>query len=560
MSRSLIEKAQKLLTRETGAIIKPHGGRIRFALAFPGTYRVGMSSLGLQIIYGILNGLQGVVCERAFLPDAQDSKELERSRTRLFSVESQTPLDDFDVIAFSVSFELDYTNIVRILDLAGIPALSSERDQSYPLIIAGGPCPTFNPEPLADIIDAFAIGDGEEIATDIARAIEDSTGEDREALLARLAAIPGVYVPRFYTPIYAEDGTITGVTVTPPAPERVTRRITRDLDSQPNRTVVLSPDAEFSDMTLVEAMRGCMRQCRFCAAGYIGLPPRPRKISDLPHDARVGLVGSAVFDHPEALAICQGLSDDDREFSVSSIRIESLSSELAAMMIRAGQRTFTIAPEAGTERLRRIINKSTTDDEVLEAARIAIDAGAARLKLYFMVGLPGELDEDIEAIPALARSIASRHPGVRILLSVSCYVPKPATPFQWCGMADTKALSAKLARVKKLLSGERKIEFSSESAREAHIQGWLARGDRRLGEVIVKAARGESSYARAAQELDIDTSFFANRTRREDETLPWDHIDLGVNREYLRKEFTRALDGALTVPCRVGSCARCGVC
>lgn len=560
MSRLLIDKAKKLLEREVGTVYSTLEGKLKFALAFPGPYRLGMSALGFQIIYGILNSMPGVACERVFLPEPADQHEFKRSRTRLFSLESQAPLVDFDVLAFSISYELDYANIVSILELAGLPIFTSERNESHPLIIAGGPCATFNPEPLAEIVDSFVIGDGEEVISDIVRVLEDSGGLDRDDLLAQLAGITGVYVPRFYTPNYNPDGTIAGMDVRQPAPEKVTKRIVYDLRRYPNQAIILTPEAEFSGMLLAEAMRGCKRHCRFCVSGYSGLPPRPRQIGELPEGARVGLVGSSVFDHPEAQAICESLTSEGREFSISSTRIESLTDDLARMMYEGGQRTMTIAPEAGTERLRRIINKPITDDEVMDAARMASEAGFARLKLYFMVGLPGETSEDIEAIPKLAREIVDRYPSLRLQISASCYVPKPWTPFQWCGMAPEKELSNSLKRIKNAFKNEKRIELSSESPRSAYIQAWLARGDRRLGKIIAAAAAEGSNYAKAASEAGIDTDFYAARPRGEDEILPWDHIDLLVKKDYLWKEYTRALEGQLTTCCNVGSCARCGVC
>lgn len=558
MSRILIDKVKKLLEQETGTVYSSLEGKLRFALAFPGAYRLGMSALGFQIIYGLLNSMPGAACERAFLPEPTDQREFLRSRTRLFSFESQTPLADFDVIAFSISYELDYMNIVKMLELAGLPVFSEDRDESHPVIIAGGPCATFNPEPLAEIIDVFVIGDGEEVIADIVHVLTNSGGLDRDGLLARLAEVVGVYVPKFYTPNYNPDGTISGMDVRPPAPEKVTKRIVSDLHHYPNQSVILTPEAEFSDMLLAEAMRGCKRHCRFCISGYAGLPPRPRAIGKLREGARVGLVGSAVFDHPEAQAICESLTAEGREFSISSTRIESLTDELARMMYTAGQRTMTIAPEAGTKRLRKIINKPTTDDEIMDAARMASEAGFTRLKLYFMVGLPGEADEDIDAIPNMAKEIVKRYPSLKLQISASCYVPKPWTPFQWCGMAPRKDLSNKLKQIKSGLKGARNIELSSESPRAAYIQAWLARGDRRLGKII--AAASGSSYAKAASEAGIDTGFYASRHREKDEILPWDHIDLLVKKDYLWKEYTRALENQLTTCCNVGSCSRCGVC
>jgi len=560
MSRKLIEKTRRLLEREVGTTHAPLEGRLRFGLAFPGPYRLAMSSLGYQIVYGLLNSTPGAACERVFLPDPADAREFRRSRTRLFSFESQTPVAQFDVVAFSVSYELNYAGVAQILELSGLPVLAEDRDGSHPLVLAGGPCATFNPEPLADIVDAFAIGEAEDLVADLVRAMEAARGEDRESLLARLTQVPGVYVPRFYTPSYNADGALAGMTVRPPAPSRVTKRRTRTLESCSNLSTILAPNAEFADMLLVEVVRGCGRQCRFCVSGYAGLPPRPRTVTDLPEGQRIGLVGSAVLDHPDAAAIFRRLTDGGKEFSVSSVRLESLTDDLARMMCRGGQRTLTIAPEAGTETLRRTINKPTTDEEVFEAARMAAEAGFPRLKLYFMVGLPCETDGDGAAIAGVVKEIAAQQPSLRIEVSVSCFVPKPWTAFQWCQMAPERELARRLGRIRQALAGEKRIEFAAESPREAHVQAWLARGDRRLGRAVAAAAQEAVGYAHAAAELGIDTGFYALRERTRDETFPWDHIDLLVTKDYLWSEYMRALEGRVTPGCKVGACTRCGVC
>ncbi len=560
MSRILIDKARRRLERETGTIYTPLDGRLTFALAFPGVYSIGMSALGLQLVYGMINSIPGAACERVFLPEPEDAVEHRRSRTRLFSLESQTDIAQFDVFAFSISYEMDYAAVVQMLELAGLPILSVDRDESHPLVIAGGPCATFNPEPLADIIDVFAIGDAEELIPEMVEALKSFEGDSREELLGSLSQITGLYVPRFYTPDYSADGSLAGLRVASPAPSRVQRRIVRDLSSHNNLALVLTPEAEFANMLLVEAIRGCKRQCRFCVSGFVGLPPRPRSLDGRDTNQRVGLVGSAVFDHPDATEMCARLSMNGVVFSVSSTRIESLTSDLARMMYEAGQRTITIAPEAGTERLRRILNKSTTDDEIFGAAEIAAKAGFKRLKLYFMLGLPGEEPDDVDGIARLAREIVNRHSKLRVQVSASCFVPKPWTPFQWCGMAPVRELSGSLKRLKALLAIERRIEISSESPRSAYVQAWLARGDRRMSETIITAASNRFNYSQAASELGLDTDHYALRLRDQNEVFPWDHIDMHVRKNYLWDEFQRGQRGQLTAECNVGLCTRCGVC
>ncbi|MDO8587960.1 MAG: TIGR03960 family B12-binding radical SAM protein [Armatimonadota bacterium] len=564
----LTERVRKLLAQESGTIYKKRDGRIAFALAFPNTYALGMSSLGFQLVYGMLNAIPDVVCERVFLPESDILRQMLRSRTPLFSLESQTPVSQFDVLGFSISFEMDYINVPRMLQLSGLPLYTSERDESHPLIIAGGPCATFNPEPLAEFIDAFLIGEAEDAIPEIVDALRLVGPISRLDLLRELTKVAGVYVPRFYLHKYGQSGLIEGLEITDGAPERVGRRVTRDLDAHDATSVVLTPNTEFADLALAEAIRGCGRKCRFCAAGYMGLPPRPRTVQT-EGETRIGLVGSAVFDHPGAAAICEAITDAGREFSVSSIRIESLTDELAEMMRRGGQETITLAPEAGTEMMRTAINKPISDDDIADAVRIASSAGFRRARLYFMVGLPMETDEDVAAIGALASRIAAEFPPMTLQLSVSCFVPKPWTPFQWVPMASERELSAKLAVLRKSLAGNRGIRLNAESPRLSVVQGWLARGDRRLAPALLAAVapspyggglgRG-AGYAKGIAEAGLNPDFYARRERDFNEILPWDHIDLGVTKDFLRREYAKALQGKPTPQCAVGTCRLCGVC
>lgn len=559
MSRKLKNKALQFLKQEQGTIFKTGEGRLSVALAFPGVYSLGMSNLGFQIVYGILNSLPDVACERVFLPDTPELAEYRRSKTDLFTLESQKPVRGFDVLAFSLPFEMNALDLLEMLELSGIPILAAERDETHPLVLVGGAYATFNPEPLSDFVDLFLIGEAEEALPELTDILLQSQSGTRHNLLQALTRVQGVYVPQFYDVEYQTDGSISNVTATPPVPERVKRRKVSDLSNYDGVSVILTPNTEFSNMLLIEAIRGCGRQCRFCVSGYSGLPPRPRK-GPPDGDSRVGLVGSAVFDHPEAQAICEKLTADGREFSVSSIRIESLTPELAEMMHRTGQKTMTLAPEAGTERLRNVINKPIGDDQVLQAAGFAANAGIRRLKLYFMIGLPTETEEDIESIARLAQRISEEHINFDIQLSVSCFVPKPWTPFQWCGMADEKQLSSKIRQIRKLLSGHKRIKLSAESPREAAAQAILARGDRRIGRALLTAHQNKIGLVKAAEIAGLDTSFYISRARDENEVFPWDHIDLLVRKSYLREEYCKALQGRTTPACVVGSCARCGVC
>lgn len=540
------------LRSERGAIAKSHGSRLSIALAFPNTYPVAMSTLGFHIVYGELNSDPRIVCERTFLPERPENWT---SRSfRLTSLESDTPLADFDVVAFSIHFEMDYPNVLRILDLAGIPRLASDRTEAAPLIIAGGPCPTFNPEPLADFVDAFFIGDAEGSAAEIAEAL--IAARNRGEALSGLARIRGVYIPSLYQVSYSADGRISAVRSLPPAFERVTRRAALCITETPACSVVRTPHTEFGDSVLVEMMRGCGRLCRFCVAGYVNLPPRPRPVAPVSDAGRIGLVGPSLLDHPDALAICEGLVSTGTELSVSSLRAESLTPDLARLISAAGQKTLTIAPEAGTLRLRKVINKAATDDELLAVSRTVGEAGFSRLKLYFMVGLPTETGGDVVGIANLTARMAAES-GIPVELSISAFVPKPQTPFQWAAMASERHLRARMALLRHEMRKLAGVKAEFESPRSALVQGVLARGDRRLSEYISAAADAGGNWPRLSPEM---AAFYANRERPQDEVFPWDHIDTMVRKDRLLAEYRRALLGQTTAACDVGRCARCGVC
>ena len=575
-SRHLIEKTKRRLAKEVGTVYKTHPGRLRFAVAFPNVYRVGMSNLGFQVVYGLLNGQEGIACERVFLPDAPDMEYLVRSGMPLFTMESQTPVRDFDVLAFSLSYELDYPNVVKMLALSGLAEESGERSTGGegPLVIAGGPAATFNPEPLSPFIDAFVIGEAEEVLPEVLEVLSQPEAGSRMDLLSRLACVEGVYVPCLYQPEYNNDGTIRRIRTAPGVPKKIRRRWVQDLDRHPATTAILTPETEFSNMMLVEVARGCGRQCRFCIAGYAFLPPRTRAESVvldsirvgervLAHGdqlPRIGLIGASLFDHASSLSVCRALLEDNRQFSISSTRADTLDRDLAEILQRAGHETLTMAPEAGTDRLRQTINKAMTEEEILRAAASAWDAGFRRLKLYFMVGLPTETSDDVAGIPALVSEIAGMYRWRRVLASVSCFVPKPWTPFQWMPMEDEKRLAAKIAGIRQALRSVRRAEVGVESAREAVAQGVLARGDRRLRTALLTLGREKISWGAAFRKSGVDPSFYAQRDRRREEMLPWDHVDIGVRKGYLWRESERALKASPAPACVVGSCRRCGVC
>lgn len=581
-SWSLQRKARERLARE---VVLPGAGyqapgSIRACLLYPNTYFVGMSNLGFQTMHRVLNALPGLSCERAFLPDPADLPELTRTQTPLFSLETQSPLAEFDLIGVSVSYEMDYANVLRALLWAGLPPLTRDRDETHPLVIAGGPCLTYNPEPLADFLDACVIGEGEETMAAVAevlRTVSMARGATRAELLTALATVPGVYVPSQHEGGLPPDpgrcpAGRTGGEGANQAPS-VSRRWVRDLDAYPAATFILTPETQFGDMVCVEISRGCGRGCRFCIAGYVTRPPRHRAraaireivAAALPHRRKVGLVGPSISDYPDLPALLDDLAGLGAAVSASSLRADVLLASPTLALAGSGETAITIAPEAGSQRLRHAVNKSLTDEAILAAAENAVAAGIRRVKLYLMLGLPTETDADVEAAAALCRRIADL-PGMRqVQVSINPFVPKPGTPFQWCAMERENVLAARLKRFRSLLKDHKRLQISGESPREAVIQAALSRGDRRLAPVILAVAHG-ANWNAAFRECGIAPADYAPQELPTDAPLPWSTIDLGFEPGFLASELaaTRAAAehsrGGLTAPCRVGPCHRCGVC
>ncbi len=574
MSRQLREKADLLLARERGTVVKRGGAEVSVALAYPNTYRVGMSNLGLHQIYAVLNSRPDTVCERAFLPDEDDIETYERTRTKLFSLETRRPLREFDILAFSVSFEQDYLNILAMLRLAGIPLDKRERTAGDPLLVLGGICSFFNPEPLADLFDLVVVGEGEEAAGELIDAYRANRDKDRRERLLAFSRVPGFYVPEFYEVLYKEDGTIKERrTLEPGAPERIVKRRVKGLDSRPAATVILTPDTEFNDMQLSEVTRGCGRHCRFCMAGYIYLPPRNLGIEAAREQAkradercgRIGLVGAALSDYPAIDELCAAIQGG---VSVSSLRADSVSEALVKRLAASGHKTVAIAPEAASDRLRKVINKGVTEADILRAADMIFAAGIPNLKLYFLVGLPTETAEDIDAVIDLGRKVHEVQLGHartagrigRITLSVNSFVPKPWTPFQWEPMEEAATLTRKLRLLEKAVKAIGNMNVIHDLPKWEHVQALLARGDRRVGALLRAAHANGGDWRAAARETGMDRGFYVTRRRAQDEVLPWDFIDIGVRKDYLRIEHQRALEGKFTPPCSIGSCKACGVC
>lgn len=568
-------KAGELIGAEKGTVIKPRGGRTTVALVYPNTYYVGMSNLGFQTVYGLINARKGALAERVFLPDDALREDFSRAGGRLVSVESQSPVSRFELVAFSVSFENDYINVAEALTLAGLPPLSADRGIGFPLVILGGVCTFFNPEPVADFFDAVIIGEAEEVLPEFLDTYEEYRHLSRDVLLRKLSKLPGVYIPSLYKPAYNDDGTLRDVQVSGGAPERVKRRHVSDLDSHPADSVIVTPNTEFSGMYMVELSRGCGRHCRFCMAGYLYRPPRVRGFESV-RDAiergkrlsrKVGLVGAAVSDYPFIHQLAEEFMGEDMDFSASSLRADSLTPELVRLVSK-GNRTVAIAPEAGSERLRGVVNKNITEEQILGAVGMLIEGGVLNVKLYFMVGLPTEEDADVDAIITLAKRAreamlsASKARGRigMLTLSVNCFIPKPWTPFQWEPMESVDALQAKIRHIKKELKGIPNVSVIHDVPKYAYLQAALSRGDRRISRVIIAASENGGDWQAAFKGDKLDMYFYAGRRRGPDEKFPWDFIDTGIEKQYLQAERERAGRACHTPPCKVGKCKLCGVC
>jgi radical SAM superfamily enzyme YgiQ (UPF0313 family) len=541
MNRKLVDKANYLLSREKGTVVKDAGGKINIALVYPNKYSVGMSSLGFQGIYGYLNSMQDVVCERVFLPDKADLEEYTRTNTRIFSLESKRTLDRFDIIAFSVSFENDYPNVIQILKMAGIPLKSFDRGEFVPLVVMGGVCAFYNPEPMADFIDVSFTGEAEDMLIDFLAVYRCRKG--KAELLSELAGHDGIYVPRYYSIDYDATGRILRRSAKNAAPSVIRKQAIRDISKSYMRSAITTPEIEFSDMYLLEAMRGCPWSCRFCLAGQIYKPVRKKEFSVLKQEIedaltmtrRVGLIGPSLSDYPYAEEILQMEGVD---FSITSLRANIKSARIAALM--KGHKSVSIAPEAGTERLRKVIHKKVTEEDILDTAERILRGNIETLRLYFMIGLPTETHADIEGIIDLAKKVRARSRKGYITLSISTFVPKPFTPFQWHPMAPLKEVKESLTLIKKSLIGEKGVRVFHDVPKYAYMQGLFAMGDRKTGALIERIASGDP-LALKDRSYEDALNFFVFRKKDVSENLPWDFIDADISKEKLWQEYQLAI-------------------
>lgn len=570
------------LAEERGTIRKDWADRLCIALAFPNRYRVGMSNLGFQAVYRALNRFEEIVCERVFYPEPEDVDLIRQNPGHLLSVESQRPLQDFHLIAFSIAYENDYAFVLEMLAFGGIPPRAQDRTAAHPLVTAGGVAVFLNPEPLAPFIDCFFIGEAEELLPDFRKVLQPllREGPARPQLLEALAvSMQGIYVPSLYQVSYRSEGTIESMTPVPWAdvPKRIKYRRADLLRHPPCQTQVVTPNTEFSDTVLLEIGRGCGRGCRFCAAGFVYRPVRfhsARAVLDAtdkrgPAAGRLGLVSAAVSDHPEISALCETLSCRGVSVSFSSLRADSIPPAVVASLRSSGHQAVAIAPEAGSERLRRVINKNLSESQILEAAERLAEGGILHLKLYFMIGLPTETQEDLEAIVHLAKSIkhhvlkmsrGKKRMGT-ITLSVNSFVPKPFTPFQWVPFAGISVLKEKARWIHRGLQKVPNVRVHFDLPKWAYVQALLARGDRRVAGFLEKVALGGASWQQALREIPFNPDFWVLRERGEDEVFPWEFIDNGIERRFLWEEYQSALQESSTPPCRPDEkCVRCGVC
>ncbi len=578
----LKQRQQQWLSEEKGTVLKDWGGKLRVGLAFPNRYSVGMSNLGFQSVYAAFNRHENIVCERFFYPEPEDLALAGENPGHLLSVESQRPVRDFHFLAFSIAYENDYVNVLEMLGMAGLPVRTADRSAEHPLVAAGGVAVFLNPEPLSSFMDFFFIGEAEAILSDYLAFLDQIRNGNlsrSEILESLVAQVGGIYVPSLYEVSYGKDGTLESFQprAGTAAPDRVTYRRADLGTAPPCQTAILTPATEFSDVTLLEIGRGCGRGCRFCAAGFVYRPVRYRKADSLiaavqsmgSGNPRVGLVSAAVSDHPEVSFLCESLINMGRSLSFSSLRADTITPEIASALESSRHRAVAIAPEAGSERLRRVINKNLETDQILLAVQQLTEKGILNLKLYFMIGLPTESTEDLEGIVDMAKLIKhhvlkisrGRKQLGTITLSIHSFVPKPFTPFQWVGFAGNNELRSRARWIQNALRKVPNVRVHFDLPKWAYVQGLLSRGDRRVGDLLEKVALGGIPWSRAFQEFPVNPDFWVMRERGPDELFPWEVIDQGVRRSYLWKEYQLGLRAETSPPCRPQEeCRRCGVC
>lgn len=590
-----VEKPARYVGNEINMVKKnPKDVDVRFAFCFPDVYEVGMSYLGMQILYYFLNRRDDTYCERVYAPWTDMEELMRQNNIPLFGLESQEAINKFDIVAFTLQYEMSYTNIINMLDLAGIPIWSKDRKENDPIICAGGSC-AYNPEPLADIIDFFYIGEGEVLYDDIIQLYKTNkeVGGSREDFLEKLLDFDGIYVPKFYDVKYKDSGEIESFKPNNPKAKSVIKKvIVSDLDKSFYPEKLLVPLIEIvHDRVILETFRGCIRGCRFCQAGMIYRPVREKSVDTLLEQAKtlvkasgheeISLLSLSTNDYTcfETLAdnLLNEFASKGINLSLPSLRIDAFSLELMSKIQSVRKSSVTFAPEAGTQRLRDVINKNLSEEEILNGCKLLFDGGWNRVKLYFMMGLPTETEEDLKAIGQLADKIVNKYfeipkeerkKPITVVLSTSCFVPKPFTPFQWAAQ-DTADMFIQKQKIVKSSITRKQVQYNYHHANLSSLEGVMARGDRRIGKVIYQAWKNGCkfdawndlfSYQKWLEAFDItgiNPAFYANRQRDLDEILPWDHISIGVTKEFLVREYQKALNAVVTPNCRQ-QCSGCG--
>lgn len=589
-----VEKPGRYIGNEINMVKKdPAKVDVRFAFCFPDVYEIGMSNLGLKILYHLLNEREDVYCERAFMPWVDMQQKMQKEGIKLFSLETFTELNRFDIIGFSLSYEMSYTNVLRMLELCGLPLESQKREKGMPIVIAGGPC-TYNPEPLWEFIDVFVIGEGEEVILEIIDLYKKYkfSSMTKEEFLFECASIQGCYVPSLYNVEYNQDGTIKSITpVSENVPPKVRKRIVKNLDTSYFPTKMITPLIEVvHDRITLEIFRGCARGCRFCQAGVIYRPVRFRSSKKVLQYAKelvgncgcneISLVSLSTSDYPDidelAREILKFAESKKVNISLPSLRLDSTSLDLLKEVEKVRKPTLTFAPEAGTQRLRDVINKNIKEEDIYSTVKLAFERGFQNIKLYFMLGLPLEEDEDVLGIYTIAKNIREIYKElglkkrIRITVSTSFFVPKPHTPFQWEAQDSIENMQRKMKLLKENLKKLKDVEYNWHDFYLSKLEAVLSRGDRRLSRVIKRAVElgcqfddwGEffdfSKWEKAFQQENIDWRFYSDRKRSFDEVLPWDIIDTGVTKEFLKKECLLAYEAKTTSSC-FERCTGCGV-
>lgn len=550
-----------ILENEKGYVKKIWGEYNTVCLAYPNQYRAGMANLGFQTVYKLLNVQPSFLCERAFLPASGDDARFVSGTAGIFSLENQKSIADFDVLAFSVSFENDYPNILTMMDLAGIPLLAKDRSEKHPLVIGGGIALTLNPEPLADFFDLFILGEAEEALPPFCSHFEEARyrEKNRKDFLKNIQKrLLNIYVPSLYEVTYSAESKIQSIKpIEEEIPEKIKIKSVKNINAFYTEEVISASQTEMEDMFLVEVNRGCARSCRFCAACFVYHPVRFRSKQEilasidrgLKKKEKIGLIGTAVSDHPDLIDICEYIIAQKAQVGLGSLRIDKIDDKIVELMKAGGIETVALAPEAGSQRMRDVLRKNITEADIMNASELLAEKEISNLRFYFMIGLPREEEEDVDAIIELTKKIQhhirntfhGRKRFRRITLSINQFIPKPATPFQWCPLSNVNSASQKIKKIKSAFRRDKQVKIIHDVPKWNYVQALLTLGDRRVKEILLAAHRLDGNWAQALKEVNVNSDFYVYRQKQLDEVLPWDIIDLGVSKKALINEYQKAM-------------------